>query len=116
MNYEERQKQLCAECHKRNENSCAYVSRGLQSKCSYLQDVMSGWEYGQRDAIDSLWHDCKELPDEGRNVLVSTMSPKGVGVMEGGVTVIGDRGLITCDCKGVFKKWAYLDEILPKIE
>ena len=27
-----------------------------------------------------------------------------------------EMGIPACDCKGLFKKWAYLDEILPKIE
>ena len=67
------------------------------------------------DYIDSLWHDCeKELPAAGHNVIASTLSPKGRGIMEGGVTVIVERSTLEHDEKGIFKKWAYLHDILTR--
>lgn len=61
-----------------------------------------------------VWHDTgKELPEEHRNVLATTASPKGRGIMEGGVTMVVDRGLLEADKKGMFKKWAYLSDLFP---
>lgn len=54
MTYEERQKQVCDECHSQRAIECGFVSRGLASKCSYLQDVMYGWELGQKDAKEQM--------------------------------------------------------------
>lgn len=78
--------------------------------------------YGKREAFkdgavwerNHVWHDTnKELPEEHRNVLATTASPKGRGIMEGGVTMVVDRGLLEADKKGMFKKWAYLSDLLP---
>ena len=78
--------------------------------------------YGKREAFKAgavwernhVWHDTdKELPEEHRNVLATTASPKGRGIMEGGVTMVVDRGLLEADKKGMFKKWAYLSDLLP---
>ena len=78
--------------------------------------------YGKREAFKAgavwernhVWHDTdKELPEEHRNVLATTASPKGCGIMEGGVTMVVDRGLLEADKKGMFKKWAYLSDLLP---
>ena len=52
MTYSERQKQICEECGQ--PETCGYVSRGLQSKCLYLQNVMYGWELGQKDTLDAV--------------------------------------------------------------
>ena len=61
-----------------------------------------------------VWHDvADELPEERRNVLATTASPKGRGIMEGGVTMVVDRGLLEADKKGTFKKWAYLSDLFP---
>lgn len=38
------------------------------------------------------------------------------GIMEGGITIVVDRGLLECDSKGTFKAWAYLDDLLPDKE
>ena len=60
---------------------------------------------------NNVWHDAsKELPEKGKNVLASTLSPEGRGIMEGGVTMVVDRGLLECDRshKSTFKTWAYL--------
>lgn len=50
MKYEERKKQLCRECDKKEE--CPYFSRGLEHKCEYICNVMYGWELGYKDASD----------------------------------------------------------------
>ena len=63
---------------------------------------------------NSVWHNVADgLPEERRNVLATTASPKGRGIMEGGVTVVTDRGLLEADKKGTFKKWAYLSDLFP---
>jgi hypothetical protein len=63
---------------------------------------------------NNVWHDVsRELPDKGKAVLATTMSPKGRGIMEGGVTMVTDRGLLEVDHKGTFKKWAYIEDLLP---
>jgi hypothetical protein len=54
MTYEERQKAVCQQCHSQRAIECGFVSRGLSSKCSYLQDVMYGWELGQKDTIEAI--------------------------------------------------------------
>lgn len=69
----------------------------------------------EESGIDALWHNTKdELPEENRNVLATTMSPPGRGIMEGGVTITADRGLLEADKKHLLKKWAYLTDLLPK--
>ena len=52
MNYEERIVKLCKECPEREQ--CGYVPRKLMGDCTYLQDVMSGWELGQTDAFENI--------------------------------------------------------------
>ncbi len=90
-------------------------------------DVYVG-EFNEKDGVDcavhavdwyrnNVWHDAsKELPEKGKNVLASTLSPEGRGIMEGGITIVVDRGLLECDSKGTFKAWAYLDDLLPDKE
>ena len=55
----------------------------------------------------------RRLAKEHRNVLATTASPKERGIMEGGVTMVVDRGLLEADKKGMFKKWAYLSDLFP---
>ena len=49
MTYEEREKQLCNNCEAKE--NCSYISRNLESKCSFRETVMYGWELGYEDAI-----------------------------------------------------------------
>jgi len=50
ISYEERQKKTCDACAS-HKDYCGYISRGLESKCPYLSDVMDGWEMGMKDAL-----------------------------------------------------------------
>lgn len=50
MNYEERERQLCNNCEAKE--NCFYISRNLESKCSFKETTMYGWELGYKDAID----------------------------------------------------------------
>ena len=50
MNYEERERQLCNNCEAKE--NCSYISRNLESKCSFKETTMYGWELGYKDAID----------------------------------------------------------------
>ena len=50
MNYEEREKQLCNNCAAKE--NCSYISRNLESKCSFIETTMYGWELGWQDSID----------------------------------------------------------------
>ena len=54
MTYEERIVKLCKECPERDQ--CGYVPRKLMSDCTYLQDVMRGWELGYQDAVEKALH------------------------------------------------------------
>ena len=54
MTYEERIVKLCKECPEREQ--CGYVPRKLMGDCTYLQDVMSGWELGYQDAVEKALH------------------------------------------------------------
>ena len=57
MTFKEREKQLCDECHKyfkQQNRECSFRSRKLEDKCSYLQDIMYGWELGQQDLIEEI--------------------------------------------------------------
>ena len=58
MTYEERIVKLCTECPEREQ--CGYVPRKLMGDCTYLQDVMGGWELGYQDAVDKAieWIEC----------------------------------------------------------
>ena len=58
MTYEERIVKLCKECPEREQ--CGYVPRKLMGDCTYLQDVMSGWELGYQDAVEKAaeWIEC----------------------------------------------------------
>ncbi len=69
MTYEERKKQVCKNCP--NRVACAYIGRGLEDNCIYLQDVMQGWEYGEEDTLKSLWKDAQgdDLPAIDREVI-----------------------------------------------
>ena len=76
--------------------------------------MLDAIEFGALWQRNSVWHNMDdELPEERRNVLATTASPKGRGIMEGGVTVVTDRGLLEADKKGTFKKWAYLSDLFP---
>ena len=59
MTYEEREKQLCNNCEAKE--NCSYISRNLESKCSFRETVMYGWELGYKDAIDKA---CEWLEDK----------------------------------------------------
>lgn len=61
MTYEERQKWVCEQCGK--PETCGYVGRNLVNKCCYNQDVMEGWELGQKDAVEKA---CNLLVDAGK--------------------------------------------------
>lgn len=50
MTYEERERQLCNNCEAKE--NCSYISRNLESKCSFRETTMYGWELGYKDAID----------------------------------------------------------------
>lgn len=50
MTYEERMKFFCKHCHDRQQ--CGYVNRNMIGDCTYLQDIMGGWEAGYQDAVD----------------------------------------------------------------
>lgn len=60
MTYEERQAAVCKQCHSQRAIECGFVSRGLENKCSYLQDVMDGWELGQQDTKEAMMKDAVE--------------------------------------------------------
>lgn len=82
-------------------------------------DIEQAYEDGFDKAISCyrnlIWHDvAEELPEKRRNVLATTASPKGRGIMEGGVTVVTNRGLLEADKNGTFKKWAYLKDLFPE--
>ncbi len=82
MTYEERKQQVCKVCH--NRIGCAYPSRDLEDKCTYLQNVMEGWELGQEDTLKSLWKDAQgnDLPAIDREVVVFTQNfPDDAGIM-----------------------------------
>lgn len=53
MNYEERERQLCNNCEAKE--NCSYISRNLESKCSFKETTMYGWELGYMDAIDEAY-------------------------------------------------------------
>lgn len=94
-----------------NKAACVSVKGWLKKKVMF---VMGADWYR-----NNVWHDAsKELPEKGKNVLASTLSPEGRGIMEGGVTMVVDRGLLECDRshKSTFKAWAYLDDLLPDKE
>ena len=69
MNYEERERQLCNNCEAKE--NCSYISRNLESKCSFKETTMYGWELGHSDAIDKAYkwlteqmfelNDCEEI-------------------------------------------------------
>lgn len=50
MTYEKRKRWLCQQCGKQQ---CGYANRGLQDKCTALQEWMQCWELGYQDAIDN---------------------------------------------------------------
>lgn len=50
MTYEEREKELCRECSRKE--TCPYIPRKVEYKCQHLSDMMYGWELGWQDAID----------------------------------------------------------------
>ena len=58
MTYEERSKTLCNNCEAKE--NCSYISRNLESKCSFKETTMYGWELGYRDAVDKA---CEWLKD-----------------------------------------------------
>lgn len=96
------------------------VIYGMGEATDYDKGIKTGAEiwtkFGFGEGVkwyrDNVWHDTdKELPEEHRNVLATTASPKGRGIMEGGVTMVVDRGLLEADKKGMFKKWAYLSDL-----
>lgn len=98
------------------------VIDGMGEATDYDKGIKAGAEiwtkFGFIEGVkwyrDNVWHDTdKELPEEHRNVLATTASPKGRGIMEGGVTMVVDRGLLEADKKGMFKKWAYLSDLFP---
>lgn len=53
MNYEEREKTLCNNCEAKE--NCSYISRNLESKCSFIETTMYGWELGYKDAVDKAY-------------------------------------------------------------
>lgn len=98
------------------------VVDGMGEATDYDKGIKTGagiWtKFGFKEGVkwyrDNVWHDAgKELPEEYRHVLATTASPKGRGIMEGGVTMVVDRSLLEADKKGMFKKWAYLSDLLP---
>lgn len=50
MTYEEREKELCRECNRKE--TCPYIPRKMEYKCQHLSDMMYGWELGHKDATD----------------------------------------------------------------
>jgi len=91
----------------------AAIEDTMQSK-DYPISTQDAFIHGAEKYLDIIWHDTeKELPEERRNVLATTASPKGRGIMEGGVTMVVDRGMLEADKKGLFKRWAYLSDLLP---
>lgn len=50
MTYEEREKELCRKCSRKE--TCPYILRKMEYKCQYLSDMMYGWELGWKDAIN----------------------------------------------------------------
>jgi len=64
MTYEERQKYFYEQiCHDRLLH-CGYVSRNMIGDCTYLQDIMAGWEAGYQDAIDEAAEWLKDFSTE----------------------------------------------------
>lgn len=95
----------------------------METRCKEeaYDEVLAILDTMQEEPV-SIWHDAeKEQPDGHRGVLATTASPKGRGVMEGGVTAVVDAEVLKADKDmslrnqgHVFKKWAYLDDLLPK--
>ena len=52
MTYEERKLWLCQQCGKPHQ--CGYANRGLQDKCTALQEWMQCWELGYQDATEEV--------------------------------------------------------------
>ena len=52
MTYDERIRDICEGCFVHND--CAYVKRGLEVDCGYLDSFSAGWEYGQQDTLEEI--------------------------------------------------------------
>lgn len=61
MTYEERERQLCRECSRKE--TCPYISRKMEYKCQHLSDMMYGWELGYKDAIEKVYERIKSNLD-----------------------------------------------------
>jgi hypothetical protein len=93
MTYEERQKAVCQQCHSQRAIECGFVSRGLASKCSYLQDVMYGWELGQQDAKEQMMKGRVKMNiNSDMDIVIKTNdmweAAKAVGYKHGDVNLI----------------------------
>ena len=78
MTKEERQKWVCHDCGKDN---CAYVNRGLEYKCPFLDAIMYGWDFGFSDAIDKACEGFKENTEKQREH-ESTDNKEKLGVLK----------------------------------
>ena len=52
MNYEERRIEVCNKCTLHE--TCGFVLRNMDNKCSDLDDIMLGWELGQQDTLEEI--------------------------------------------------------------
>ena len=72
MTYEERERRLCNNCEVKE--NCSYINRNLESKCSFIETTMYGWELGYKDAIDKACEFLKSYRQE---------TPDGMGYIAG---------------------------------
>jgi hypothetical protein len=77
MTYEERMKFFCKHCHDRQQ--CGYVNRNMIGDCTYLQDIMGGWEAGYQDAVDKAAEWIKNNRDDDFFELVEEYNYCGAG-------------------------------------